>query len=268
MTAVRNIEKLAVERQRDGHGFTLTELLVVIAIIAVLASLLLPAVSKARQTARATKCRGNLRQIALGFSMYTSENGCYPWDRFPLPAQGIHVFWADCVGTQLRAAWTNDVFLCPDYHGPTGVPRYSAAGGVLAGSYGYNAWPVDFSLANWLTDSPGPNPVRESQVVAPSDMIESGDVNLGWYDPKDYPGGVGPGRPAGVGALIKNADNWWPGSNPIAKATVKAEVARRHGGRYNVNFCDGHNESILSAKLYSTNDAALRRWNWNNEPIP
>src|SRR5690349_21658835 len=63
------------------NGFTLVEVLVVIGIIALLIAMILPALNKAREQARATMCINNLRQLALGMSMYAeSSKGCLPFD--------------------------------------------------------------------------------------------------------------------------------------------------------------------------------------------
>ncbi|HVU07260.1 MAG TPA: prepilin-type N-terminal cleavage/methylation domain-containing protein [Verrucomicrobiae bacterium] len=229
--------------QNQNSAFTLLELLVVIAIIGVLAAILLPTLSRAKQKAQQIQCVGNLRQLGIGLQIILSSDHSYP-----LFLENTNSSWIDQIesaglgDSRFRANFLNKgIWCCPS------LSQLEADTNDFPISYGYNVDGVvhDENADDNFGLGGRPNthtPVKDSEVVSPADMMAIGDV---FRDRLDFV------------RLGQSLDYW--GLGQIAP--------KRHQGRLNVVFCDGHVESPkLEFVLFDTNDAALVRWNRDHLP--
>lgn len=146
------------------HGFTLVELLVVIGIIAVLISILLPALSKARQSAVNVACLSNLRQQGLAMQFFAQEHqGAVPtYDTYPYP-EGIARYltqpqpshWGHRGQSQQAFSPPLQVFMCGeavDYPPGTPVtPETFAPSDPYTHAVGVSSQQIHYGMGNWIT---------------------------------------------------------------------------------------------------------------------
>jgi prepilin-type N-terminal cleavage/methylation domain-containing protein/prepilin-type processing-associated H-X9-DG protein len=227
-------------RSPRQYGFTLIELLVVIAIIAVLAAILFPVFAQARESARRTLCLSNTRQIGLAMSLYIQDaDETTPSVYHEFNPNTVTDAW-NLVQPYIKNV---DVFYCPD--------RTKVGCGASEGlaepanqrciGYGYNWGPVQ-SFHTQATEGGllleiTYNPTLQQYVatgktlaaiLSPAEVFAFGDSqDLPWYT-------------LGLNVILRGYDG-------------NTNSGMTHGGRFNMNYVDGHAKSMAWRAAYRLN---------------
>jgi len=251
VTMISGTDLIARRSQRSGDriAFTLIELLVVIAIIAILAALLLPALSKAKQQAQGIKCLSNLKQLTLGWIMYTGDNRDYLMvngdENFEPTILNLAANPQWCPGREDQLAECTNLFvmagLLYPYVKSAAIYICPADNTSVLNNYVETTTPKSRSVSmnGWI--SPAPPSVQDLGSTNGCTLYyKAGDLNL----------------PGSSKIWLLMDENPWSINdafmviNPLDTTWVD-HPASYHNNACGISFCDGH------AEIHSWHDPAV-----------